>query len=167
MSVATLFAVMILAAACGSSGTSPGGTGAGRVSSSAPASPGPSRPTPVLTVCQDVNSVRAALHSIVSVSITQAAVSEIQAVARGMEASVTDLSNTVSGREEWRTQIDAVKSDLARLQSAASSYAASPSTSDRSSVLSAKASVAVTARRLLATVGNRCPSPPATPVPSS
>lgn len=162
-----LCAVMFLAAACGSSGSSPGGTGAGGASSSAPASPGPSRSTPVLTVCQDVDSVRAALRSITSVSISQGAVSEIQAVARGMEASVADLGKTVSGREEWQSQIDAVKSDLARLQSAASSYAASPSTRARSSVLSAKASVAAAAGRLLAAVGNRCPAPSATPVPSS
>jgi hypothetical protein len=118
-------------------------------------------------VCQDVDSVRAALRSIVTVSVTEAAVGEIEAVARGMEVSVADLGNTVSGREEWRSQIDAVKSELARLQSAASSYQASPSTRARSGVLSAKASVAVTARRLLAAVGNRCPSPSATPVPSS
>ena len=166
MSGATLCAVMFLAVACGSSGASPGGTGTGGGSSGASASPGPSRPTPVLTVCQDVDSVRAALRSIVSVSISQGAVSEIEAVGRGMEASVADLGNTVSGREEWQSQIDAVKAELARLQSAASSYQAAPGTQARSSVLSAKASVAVTARRLLAAVGNRCPAPSATPAPS-
>ena len=167
LSGAALSAVMLLTAACGSSGSSPGGTGTGGASSSAAASPVPSRPTPVLTVCQDVNSLRAALHSIVSVSNTEGAVSEIQAVARGMETSADDLSNTVSGRTEWRSQIDALKSELARLQSAADSYAASPSANGQSSVRSAKASVAVNARRLLATAGNRCPSPSATPVPSS
>lgn len=170
VSGAAFSALMLLTAACGSGGSSPGGTGTGGASSSASspaASPVPSRPTPVLTVCQDVNSLRAALHSIVSVSITQGAVSEIQAVARGMEASADDLSNTVSGRTEWRSEIEALKSELARLQSAADSYAASPSANGQSGVQSAKASVAVSARRLLATVGNRCPSPPATPVPSS
>jgi hypothetical protein len=165
MSGATLGAVMFLAAACGSGGTSPGGTGTGG-SSGAPASSGSSRAAPVLTVCQDVDSVRAALRGIVSVSVTEAAVSEIEAVARGMAVSVADLGNTVSGREEWQSQIDAVKSELARLQSAASSYQAAPDTQARSSVLSAKASVAVTARRLLAAVGNRCPAPSATPAPS-
>ncbi len=165
MSGATLGAVMFLAAACGSGGTSPGGTGTGG-SSGVPASSGSSRPAPVLTVCQDVDSVRAALRGIVSVGVTEAAVSEIEAVARGMKVSVADLGNTVSGREEWQSQIDAVKSELARLQSAASSYQAAPGTQARSSVLSAKASVAVTARRLLAAVGNRCPAPSATPAPS-
>ena len=160
-----LAAVMLLAAACSSGGGSPGGSGTGGTSSSASASSAPSRPTPVLTVCQDVNSVRAALTSLVSVSITQANVSEIKAVARGMEASVADLANTVSGRTEWQSQVDALKSAVTQLQSAASSYAAAPSR--EAGVKSAKANVAVAARRLLAAVGNRCPSPPATPVPSS
>jgi hypothetical protein len=164
MSGATLCAAVLLAA-CGSGGSSPSGTGAGGTTSSAPASPGPTRATPVLTVCQDVNSVQAALHSLVSISITEAAVSEIQAVARGMETSVADLGQTVSGRTEWRSQVDALKSAVVRLQSAASSYAAAPSR--EAGVSSAKANVAVAARRLLATVGNRCPSPPATPAPSS
>lgn len=155
----------MLLAACGSGGSSPAGPGSAGTSSSAPASPGPSRSAPKLTVCQDVNSLRAALHSLVSISITEASVSEIQAVARGMEASVADLGNTVSGRTEWRSQVDALKSAVARLHSAAKSYAAAPSR--EAGVSSAIANVAVAARRLLATVGNRCPSPPATPVPSS
>jgi hypothetical protein len=119
----------------------------------------------VLTVCQDVNSVRAALTSLVAISITKANVSEIQAVARGMEASVADLGNTVSGRTEWRSQVDALKTAVAQLQSAASSYAAAPSR--EAGVKSAKANVAVAARRLLATVGNRCLSPTASPVARS
>src|SRR5579875_3003445 len=143
MSGATLGAVMFLAAACGSGGTSPGGPGTGTgtgtgASSGVPASAGSSRPAPVLTVCQDVDSVRAALRGMVSVGVTESAVSEIEAVARGMKVSVADLGNTVSGREEWQSQIDAVKSELARLQSAASSYQAAPGTRARSSVLSAK-----------------------------
>lgn len=165
VSTATLSAMLLLAAACGSSGSSPGGSGTGSASASAAVTPTSSRPSPVLTVCQDVDSLRAALHSLVSVSVTQAGVSEIQAVTRGMEASVADLSNTVSGQQEWRSEIDALKSRLTQLQSAASSYAASPSR--EAGVSSAIANVAVSARRLLTTVGNRCPSPPATPVPSS
>jgi hypothetical protein len=116
-------------------------------------------------VCQDVNSVRAALKSLVSLSITEAGVSEIQAVARGMETSVADLGQTVSGRTEWQSQVDALKSAVARLQSAASSYAAAPSR--EAGVSSAKANVAVAARRLLAAVGNRCLPSPSAPAPSS
>ena len=158
---------LLLAAACGSGGSSPGGTGTSAASPSASASPAAPRTAPALTVCQDVNTLRAGLHSLVTVSVTQPAASEIQAVTRGMQAAVADLGNTTSGRTEWRAQIDSLKSDLARLQSAASSYAASPSASGSSSVSSAKASVAAAAQRLLATVGNRCPSPSASPAPSS
>ena len=164
---AILCAVTLLAAACGSGGSSPGGTGTGGASSSASVSPASSRPSPVLTVCQDVNTVRAALENLVAVSVTEPAVSHIQTAAREMESGVADLAGTVSGGTEWRTQIDALKSDLARLQSAASSYAASPGSSARSSVVSAEASVAAAARRLLAAVGNRCPAPSGTPPSSS
>jgi hypothetical protein len=111
--------------------------------------------------------VRAALHNIAAVGVTEPAVSKIQSAAREMEAGVADLASTTSGRKEWRTQIDALKSDLARLKSAASSYADSPSASGRASVISTKASVAAAAQRLLATIGNRCPAPSATPVTSS
>ena len=40
-----------------------------------------------------------------------------------MQTALTDLSNTVSGQTEWSTQIAAVKTQLDRLQSAASSDA--------------------------------------------
>ena len=119
-------------------------------------------------MCQDVNSVRHALNSIVSVSISQAPISEIQAVTRGMQTAVTDLGNTVSGRTEWSSQIDALKTQLDRLESAASSDASAPPTNGgQSTVAAAKASVASAAQRLLSAVGNRCPAPTPTPVPSS
>jgi len=122
----------------------------------------------VLTVCQDVNSVRHALSSIVATSIGQAPISEIQAVARAMQTALTDLSNTVSGQTEWSSQIAAVKTQLDRLQSAASSDASAPPTNGgRSTVAAAKASVVAATGRLLSAVGNRCPAPTSTPVPSS
>lgn len=158
-------AALLLAAACGSGGSSPGGTGSGGPSSAVAASPGSASPSPVLTVCQDVASLRAAWHSLTTVSINEGAVSEIKAVARGIQASLSDLSS--SAGTEWKPQIDNLRSDLARLQSAADSLAASPSASGRSSATSAVASVAASTRRLLAAVGNRCPSPPPSPAPSS
>jgi hypothetical protein len=121
-----------------------------------------------LTVCQDVNSVRHALSSIVATSIGQAPISEIQAVTRAMQTALTDLSSTVSGQTEWSSQIAAVKTQLDRLQSAASSDGSAPPTNGgRSTVAAAKASVVAATGRLLSAVGNRCPAPTSTPVPSS
>lgn len=156
-------AATLVLAACSSSGGSSGGTGS--VSASASAS---ARPTPVLTVCQDVNSVRHALSSIVATSVGQAPISEIQAVTRAMQTALTDLSNTVSGQHEWSSQIAALKTQLDRLQSAASSDAsAPPANGGQSTVASAKASVVAATGRLLSAVGNRCPAPTPTPAPSS
>ncbi|HEY1672577.1 MAG TPA: hypothetical protein VGG50_07655 [Streptosporangiaceae bacterium] len=156
-------AATVVLAACSSGGGSSGGTGSAPASASASA-----RPTPVLTVCQDVNSVRHALSSIVATSIGQAPISEIQAVTRAMQTALADLSNTVSGQTEWSSQIAAVKTQLDRLQSAASSDASAPPTNGgRSTVAAAKASVVAATGRLLSAVGNRCPAPTSTPVPSS
>src|ERR1700761_1853866 len=156
-------AATLVLAACSSGGGSSGGTGSASSAASASA-----RPTPVLTVCQDVSSVRHALSSIVATSIGQAPISEVQAVARAMQTALTDLSNTVSGQHEWSSEIAAVKTQLDRLQSAASSDAsASPSSGGQSTVAAAKASVVAATGRLLSAVGNRCPAPTPTPAPSS
>ncbi|HEY2278135.1 MAG TPA: hypothetical protein VGI00_07250 [Streptosporangiaceae bacterium] len=154
-------AATLVLAACSSSGGSAGGAGsasAGATASSAASAS--ARPTPVLTVCQDVNSVRHALSSIVATSIGQAPISEVQAVTRAMQTALTDLSNTVSGQHEWSSQIAALKTQLDRLQSAASSDASAPPTNGgQSTVASAKANVVAAAGRLLSAIGNRCPAP--------
>jgi hypothetical protein len=159
-------AVTLVLAACSSGGGSANGTGS--ASAIASASSAASRPTPVLTVCQEVDSVRHALSSIVATSIGQAPISEVQAVTRAMQTALTDLSNTVSGQHEWSSQIAALKTQLDRLQSAASSDASAPPTNGgRSTVAAAKASVVAATGRLLSAVGNRCPAPTPTPAPSS
>src|SRR6201995_1833288 len=155
-------AATLVLAACSSGGGSSGGTGRAAASVSQSASP---RPTPVLTVCQDVSSVRHALSSIVATSIGQAPISEVQAVTRAMQTALTDLSNTVSGQHEWSSQIAAVKTQLDRLQAAASSDASASSSRKESTVAAAKASVVAATGRLLSAIGNRCPA--STPAPSS
>lgn len=84
---------------------------------------------------------------------------------RGIQASLSDLSKSAGTR--WRTQIDDLKSAAAGLQSAADDQAASPSRNGAATVTSRVADVAAAGRRLLAAVGNRCPSPSVTPVSSS
>jgi hypothetical protein len=82
-----------------------------------------------------------------------------------MQTALTDLSNTVSGQHEWSSQIAAVKTQLDRLASAASSDASASSSSKESTVAAAKASVVAATGRLLSATGNRCPA--STPAPSS
>jgi hypothetical protein len=163
---AMVAAATLVLAACSSGG---GSSSSASASASAPSAASASASaTPSLTVCQDVSSVRHALSSIVATSIGQAPNSEVQAVTRAMQTALTDLSNTVSGQNEWSSQIAAVKTQLDRLQSAASSDASAPPTNGgRSTVAAAKASVVAATGRLLSAVGNRCPAPTSTPVPSS
>lgn len=158
---AMVSAALLLAAACGSAGSSPAG---GRSPGTA-ASPTTAPPTPVLTVCQDVATIRGALHSLATVSITEGAVSEIKAAGRAIQTSLADLSATTG--THWRTRIDNLRSSVANLQSAADDYKASPSSSGRSRVNTAAGAVAADGRRLLAAIGNRCPSPSPSPASRS
>lgn len=160
---AMVAAATLVLAACSSGGGSSSGASA---SASAPSAASASASaTPSLTVCQDVSSVRHALSSIVATSIGQAPNSQVQAVTRAMQTALTDLSNTVSGQHEWSSQIAAVKTQLDRLASAASSDASASSSSKESTVAAAKASVVAATGRLLSAIGNRCPA--STPAPSS
>lgn len=146
-------AAVLLAAACGSGASSPSST---RHPTGAAAPPRTASPAPALTACQGVDSLRAALHSLTTVKITQGADSEIKAVARGIQASVSELSG--AARAEWGTQIDDLKSALTRLQSAAGHGSASPA-AHQPTLRAAAADVGAAGRRLLAAMGNRCPSP--------
>src|ERR1700753_1901455 len=128
-------AATLVLAACSSGGGSSGGTGSAFASASASAS---ARPTPVLTVCQDVSSVRHALSSIVATSIGQAPISEVQAVTRAMQTALTDLSNNLSGQHEWSSQIAAVKTQLDRLGLAARSDASASRSSQGSTTAAGK-----------------------------
>jgi hypothetical protein len=157
-------ATLVLAACSSGGGTSSGASASASASSAASAS---SSSSATLTVCQDVSSVRHALSSIVATSIGQAPVSQVQSVTRAMQTALTDLSKTVSGQHEWSSQIAAVKTQLDRLQSAASSDASASSSSKDSTVAAAKASVVAATGRLLSAIGNRCPASTATPAPSS
>jgi len=150
---AILALAMLPVAACGSGGGPPAGT----VPPSGPVPPRSAAPSPVLTVCQDVATLRAALHGLTSVSIGQGPVSEVSAAGRAIQASLSDLSRTAG--TEWQAQVGDLRSELEKLQSAAASLTASPSAHGQSTVTSAVASVAASGRRLLAAIGNRCPSP--------
>jgi hypothetical protein len=72
---------------------------------------------------------------------------------------------TAQAKGEWQPQTTALKSALAKLQTAASDLAAHPSLSTVSGVVTAVGGVATAAGSLLAAVGTKCPS--ASPSPST
>jgi hypothetical protein len=149
-------AAMLVAAACGSGGTTPGSAGATSPQGGAAASPSPS-----LVICQDVDRIRATLHSLAPVKGSSLpSSSQLQAAAQEIKSSLSSMGN----RTEWQTQIDNLKAAAANLRTAAESLAASPGARGVSSdvrIAVAQANAAI--RQFLTAVGSRCPSPSATP----
>jgi hypothetical protein len=138
-------AVLLLAAACGSNGTTPSAAGTTAA-----------RPTPSLAVCQNVNELRATLTSLTPVKGALPTSTQMKAAAASIQANLAALGN----RTEWQTQIDNLKTAAANMQTAADNLAASPAArgvtgSARTAVAQANDSI----RRLLVAVGSRCPSP--------
>jgi hypothetical protein len=153
-------AVTLAAAACGSGGNSPSGAGATSPRPSVTASP-----APTLSVCSDVDQLRATLASLSPIKGAALPTStQLKAAAADIQSSLSGLGN----RTEWQTQIDNLKAAAANMQSAAESLAASPGARGvTSDVRVAVAGVNDSIRRLLTAVGSRCASPSPSAVPSS
>jgi len=144
-------AVMVLAAACTSGGSSPDAARLNRPLASVTSSP-----APPLAFCQDVDGLRATLATLTPVKGSLRTSREMKAAAREIQSNLTRLGS----RNEWRTQIDNLKAATATMGSAADSLAASPGA--RGVVSNARVAVARVndaIRRLVTAVGSRCPSP--------
>ena len=147
--VATLVAAGLLVSACASSGTSSGGAS----SSAAASSSGSASATRNATVCQDVAALRASLSKLVHVPVSKGAASTLAADVKDIKAQVTTLAN--DARTQWSSQIEALNSALAKLQTAVTGVAHGGSLS---SVGSALGAVRTAAQQLLTAAGAQCPS---------
>jgi hypothetical protein len=67
-------------------------------------------------VCADAAALRASLDKLAHVSVRKGAVSEIKAGLKDVQANLTALVNDARG--QWQAQTDALKSALAKLQTA-------------------------------------------------
>jgi hypothetical protein len=159
---AIVSAAILAAAACGSSGTSPGSAGSTAHQATVAASSSPS-PAPTLSFCQDVNSLRATLATLTPIKGAALPTSAT------MKNAVRDIQSALSGlssRAERRTQIDNVRAATDNMETAADNLAASPGARGvPAQVRTAVAGVTDSIRRLITAVGSRCPSP--SPAPSS
>ena len=157
---AIAYGLALLAAACGSGGSTPsGGTSSGVSSSSTSAAPATSPPNAVL--CADAAALRASLDKLTHVKVGAGTVSEITADLNDVKANLTAFVNHARG--QWQAQTSALKSALAALKTAVSNLAASPSTSAVSGVVTALGAVNTAAQNLLAAVNTRCPSASSSP----
>ena len=146
--------VMLLAAGCGSSGTS----------SSAPSSPAaaPTASSPAATpaVCQDVDALRTSLTNLTHITVGKGAVDELKADVSDVQAKLTALKDQVG--TEWSAQISLLQSSLSTLHTAVTGLG--NGSSSVANVVTALGGVTAATQSLLAAAATRCPS--ASPSPS-
>jgi hypothetical protein len=148
----TACGLALLAAGCGSSGSTPSGTASpsAAASSSAPASPANS------VLCADAAALRASLDKLRHVTVGTGAVNEITADISAVKTALTTFVTDAHG--QWQAQTSALSAALDTLKTAASSLAASPGVSTVSGVVAALGHVNTAAQNLLAAVNTDCPS---------
>ena len=158
----------LLVVACGSGSGTPSSSTPAAPSSSTPAAPSSSTPASPATsplnaaVCADAAALRASLDKLKHVKVGKGTVSEIKADLKDVQANLTAFVNAARG--QWQAQTNALKSALAKLQTAVKTLAANFSTSAVSGVVTAIGDVNTAGQNLLAAVSTRCPS--ASPTPS-
>jgi hypothetical protein len=119
-------------------------------------------------VAGDDRSPQRGLHAIASltklthVKVGKGTVDEIKADLTDVQAKLTAFATDARG--QWQAQTSALKSALAKLQTAVKNLTASPSTSALAGVATALGGVTAAGQSLLAAVDTRCPS--ASPAPS-
>jgi hypothetical protein len=145
--------LVLTVVACGSGGTS-----------SAPSSPSPAAAaSPTNSVlCASAAALHASLTKLTHVKVGKGTVDEIKADLTDVQAKLTAF--VTDARGQWQAQTSALKSALAKLQTAVKNLTASPSTSALAGVATALGGVTAAGQSLLAAVDTRCPS--ASPAPS-
>jgi len=145
---------LALLAGCGSgstsSATSPSAA-ASATSSSAAAAPSSSS-----ALCADAAAVRASLDELRRINVQPGAVSEIISDVNSVKAALTTLVSNAHG--QFQAQTSALSTALNTLSTAASSLRASPGVSTVSGVVSALGQVNTAGQHLLAVVDTDCPS---------
>ena len=145
---------LALLAGCGSgstsSATSPSAA-ASATSSSAAAAPSSSS-----ALCADAAAVRASLDELRRINVQPGAVSEIISDVNSVKAALTTLVSNAHG--QFQAQTSALSTALNSLSTAASSLRASPGVSTVSGVVSALGQVNTAGQHLLAAVDTDCPS---------
>jgi len=145
---------LALLAGCGSgstsSATSPSAA-ASATSSSAAAAPSSSS-----ALCADAAAVRASLDELRRINVQPGAVSEIISDVNSVKAALTTLVSNAHG--QFQAQTSALSTALNTLSTAASSLRASPGVSTVSGVVSALGQVNTAGQHLLAAVDTDCPS---------
>jgi len=156
----------LLAAGCGSGGSS-GSTPAGGSSSPAASSPASSAPPTSpgaeanSALCADAAALRASVDKLRHITVGAGTASEIAADLKEVKAALTTFIQDAHG--QWQAQTSALSSAIATLSTAVSSLTASPGVGTVSGVVAALGGVSTAAQNLLAAVNPSCLSASASP----
>jgi len=152
-----LSGLVLLAAACSSTGSSPGAPASAGSSSPGSAAPSASGSAPASALCGEVDALRGSLQKLTSIRPGAGTVSELRTALQDVQSNLSSLGSAATTR--WHEQTSNLKAALASLQSAVSTLAADRSASSVSGVVSAIAGVAAAGRQFLAAASSGCPSP--------
>ena len=149
---------LALLAGCGSGSTSPATSPSAPASPSVPATSSSAAPSASSSsaLCADAAAVRASLDELRRINVQPGAVSEIISDVNSVKAALTTLVSNAHG--QFQAQTSALSTALNSLSTAASSLRASPGVSTVSGVVSALGKVNTAGQNLLAAVNTDCPS---------
>ena len=157
----------LLLVACGSGSGSSSATSAPATSAavSSPASAAASSPTPggSAALCADAAALRSSVSSLTHIKVGKGSANQIKSGVANVKTKLTAF--TAQAKGQWQAQTTALKSALAKLQTAASNLASHPSLSTVPGVVTAVGGVTTAAGSLWAAVGTTCPS--GSPSPST
>jgi hypothetical protein len=152
--------LVLLAAACGSSGSS----SSGHASAGSSASSAAAAPAATSALCEDVAALRGSLQRLTSIKVSANTVTELKTGAQDVQSNLSSLSSAAGS--QWSQQIGNLKSALTKLQTSVSTLATERNASSVSRVVTAIAAVPIAGRQLLTAASARCPSASASPTPS-
>ena len=163
-----LSSLVLLAAACNSTGSSAGGPASAGSPSSSAAAPSASAPASASALCEDVAALRVSLQKLTSIRPSASTANELKTALQDVQAKLSSLASAASAAgDHWSGQISNLTSALTKLQSAVSTLATQRNASSVSGVVTALAGVGTAARQLLDTASPGCPSSSASPASSA
>jgi hypothetical protein len=156
----------LLLAACGSGSGSSAATSAPATSAAA-SSPASATSSPApgssAALCADAAALRSSISSLTHIKVGKGSANQIKSGVADVQAKLAAF--TAQAKGQWQAETTALKSALAKLQTAASNLASHPSLSTVPGVVTAVGGVTTAAGSLWAAVGTTCPS--GSPSPST
>ena len=155
---AVLLAIGVLVAGCGSNSSQGGGASTTTAPSTATSAPSTAAATSTASadVCADAAALEASLNRLLTVTVGQGAVTELQSDLTNVRNSITTLVHTAQA--EWQDELVALQTSLTTLQTAVQQLVSNPGTAAVAAAQGALVGVRSAGQNLFAAVSANCPS---------